>query len=141
MASYMAVVSFDGGKSSTFSSACRQRSNSRIAWARSPIWANAFIRLRTAPSCVGSKLISRRAAAARTSGFAFCSLSGEPVIKRGCDPVEIFEEALAIGLDEVTGIRCGIGARLDDCKRIDPALPNIDANAVATDLYETGNVS
>ena len=69
------------------------------------------------------------------------SLGREPLIERGRDPVEIFEEALAIRLDEIAGIGGRVGARLEDRERIDPALPDIDPNAVAIDLDEAGNVA
>ena len=63
------------------------------------------------------------------------------MIEGGRDPVEIFEQALAIRLDEIAGIRGGVGARTDDCKRIDPTLLNLDANAVATYLHQSGNMA
>jgi hypothetical protein len=69
------------------------------------------------------------------------SLGCEPLIERWCDSVEIFEEALAKRLNEIAGIRGRIGTGLEDCKRIDPALPDIDPNAIATDLYEAGNMA
>ena len=62
------------------------------------------------------------------------------MIERGGYPVEIFEEALAVGLDEIAGICGRVAARLENGKRIDPTFPDIDANAVATDLDEAGNV-
>ena len=123
-------------------SAAESGSTVLIMTARS--WVNPAARRRSAD--FRFRVLFRQPVELRLQNFSYAifearSLSGKPVIERGCDSVEIFEEALAVGLDEVTGIRCGIGARLDDCKRIDPALPNIDANAVATDLYEAGNVS
>ena len=63
------------------------------------------------------------------------------MIERGCDPVEIFEEALAVGLDEIAEIRCWVNTCIEDRKRIDPALPDINSNAVAADLDEAGNVA
>jgi len=70
-----------------------------------------------------------------------CSLGGEPVVERGRNPVEIFEEALAVGLDEIAEIRCWVNTCIEDRKRIDPALPDINSNAVAADLDEAGNVA
>ena len=70
-----------------------------------------------------------------------CSLRGEPVVERGRNPVEIFEEALAVGLDEIAEIRCWVNTCIEDRKRIDPALPDINSNAVAADLDEAGNVA
>ena len=69
------------------------------------------------------------------------SLACEPVIERGRDPVEIFEETFAIRLDEVAGVRGRVGARIEDRERVDPALPDIDADAVATDFDKARNVS
>ena len=63
------------------------------------------------------------------------------MIEGGCDPVEIFEESLAVRLNEVTGIRRRVAARLKNCECIDPALAHIKANAVAVDLYKAGNMA
>ena len=68
-------------------------------------------------------------------------LSRKPLVKRWRDSVEIFEKPLAVGLDEIPDIRCWLGARLKDCKRIDPTFPGIDSNAVASDLDEARDVA
>ena len=67
-------------------------------------------------------------------------LSGEPMVERGRDPVEILEKALAVGLDEIADIGCRVRACIEDCKRIDPTFLNINSNAVATDLDQAGNM-
>ena len=72
--------------------------------------------------------------------FETRSLGGEPLIEGWSDAVEIFEETPAMGLDEIAGLRRGVAAGLQDCQRIDPPFVRVDANAVATDLDETGNV-
>ena len=53
-------------------SASRQRAYSRSACARSPMSASARIRMRDAPSCVGSNTIRRRAMSARSLASACC---------------------------------------------------------------------
>ncbi|MGA7864869.1 MAG: hypothetical protein WCA23_12930 [Stellaceae bacterium] len=68
------------------------------------------------------------------------SLGRKPLVEGRCDPVEIFEKALAIGLEEIVGFASRVSARLEDCERIDPALPEIDPDTVAIDLDEAGDV-
>ena len=69
------------------------------------------------------------------------SLGREPLIERWGNPVEIFEEAVAIRLDEIADMRSGVGARLEDRERIDPALRDIEPNAFTIDLDEAGGMT
>ena|SRR6516162_8686959 len=64
------------------------------------------------------------------------SLVSEPSIERGGDPVEIFEEALTIRLEDIVSIRGRIETRLKNGQRIDPTLLHINAHAFSTDFYE-----
>ena len=69
------------------------------------------------------------------------SLGREPLIERWGNPAEIFEEALAIRLDEIADMRGGVDARLEDRERIDPAFRNIEPNGFTIDLNEAGNMT
>src|SRR5262249_4337605 len=69
------------------------------------------------------------------------SLGRQPLIERRCDAVEIFEEALAIGLDESAGVRGRVTAHLKDCERINPGLSDVQLNAVAADLNKPWDVA
>ena len=109
-----------------------------------PAATKAVIRLRTAPSCVGSKLTSLRAAAARSSGAAFSSISWASSFSRtarkrssnrtrslanqwskaGEIPSKIIEKPLGM-----------IGAR----ERVDPAGRGVEPHRLASDLDQTGN--
>src|SRR5207245_3147428 len=46
----------------------------------------------------------------------------------------------AVRLHKIVDIRCRVGT-LEDCKRIDPAFPDINSNAVASDLDEARDVA
>jgi hypothetical protein len=69
------------------------------------------------------------------------SLDREPLIEGWCNPVEISEEALAIRLEEIAGIRGRVGAPPENCKYINPTFPGIDSDALSTDLYEPRNMA
>ena len=68
------------------------------------------------------------------------SLGREPLIERWGNAVKIFEEALAIRLDEIAGMRGGVEARLEDRERIEPAFKNIEPNTFTIDLNKAGNM-
>jgi len=94
----------------------------------------------------GPRILLDQAVEFRLENFPYAileprPLGGEPVVERGRNSVEIFEKALAVGLDEIAEIRCRVNTRLEDRERVDPALPDINSHAVAADLDEAGNVA
>ena len=75
------------------------------------------------------------------------SLGSDPLIERGRDPFEIFEEVLTVRREDIfrvrgsiVSIRGSIETCLENGECIDPTVLDINAHAVSTDFYEAWNL-